>query len=494
MFNLRPKSQVPGIALVLLALAAYAPALNGDFLWDDTDFVTENATLRSLEGLKNIWIHPRSNLQYFPLTFTSFWIEYHLWGLKSFWYHLNNVLLHGLNGWLLWRLLRRWRVAGAWFAAALFVLHPTHVESVAWITERKDVLSGFFALLALLSWFDRAKDKEWKSLAVALVWFACSLLSKTSTTPLPGVMLLGAWWQNGRSSRRDLARSIPFFLLSLAIGLFHVWNEQRNFSYVREELSFPLLKRYLIAGRALWFYAGKALWPSALTSIYSLWKIEPGSTIPYFFPLFAALAMLSPWLLRNRFGRGPLTAALAFAIMLSPVLGFFSFAWFRLSYVGDHLQYPAGVALTVLFASAIVRTTNRIIRSAAWKIVCISAALGMLGCDTFIEARNYQNAETFWRGNVATNSDSWMGWYNLGKVFDERGDLSEAQRLYGESARIRPDFLDAHVNLGAVLAQQGRLDEAIIQFRIALSIRPDSENARRNLETALEQRRAEEGR
>ncbi len=139
-------------ALVGLTFLVYLPAIRGGFVWDDEAYVINNMTLRSLRGLWEIWFQPARLVQYYPLTFTSLWINYQIGGLNPFGYHLVNVLLHSLNGFLVWRLLERLKVPGAWFAALLFLLHPVQVESVAWVTERKNVLSGFFYLSALLSY------------------------------------------------------------------------------------------------------------------------------------------------------------------------------------------------------------------------------------------------------------------------------------------------------------------------------------------------------
>jgi hypothetical protein len=151
----RSPALLAGAALVALVSAAYAPVVRDDFIWDDDAYVTHNGTLRSLEGLRHIWLVPLSIPQYYPLVHSTFWIEYHLWGLAPLGYHLVNVLLHAASVVLFWRLLLRLQVPGAWLAAAIFAVHPVEVESVVWITERKNVLSLAFALTSMLSflWF-----------------------------------------------------------------------------------------------------------------------------------------------------------------------------------------------------------------------------------------------------------------------------------------------------------------------------------------------------
>src|SRR5438046_7687303 len=167
----RPKTVggvLPALALALLVVAAYLPALHAGFIWDDDAYVTANATLRTLDGLRRIWLEPGAVPQYYPVTFTSFWLEYRLWGLDPVGYHLVNVLLHALNAALVWRILRRLGLPAAWLAAALFALHPMQVESVAWVTERKNVLLAALALAALFIALGDEERTSWRrDLAVA---------------------------------------------------------------------------------------------------------------------------------------------------------------------------------------------------------------------------------------------------------------------------------------------------------------------------------------
>jgi hypothetical protein len=128
------------VLLFAATAIAYARVLDAGFVWDDFLYVVDNPTLRDLDGLRSIWLDPRANSQYYPLVFTSFWVEYHLWQLEPIGYHVTNVLLHAVDALLVWVLLRRLSLPGAWLAAAVFALHPTHVESVAWVSERKNVL------------------------------------------------------------------------------------------------------------------------------------------------------------------------------------------------------------------------------------------------------------------------------------------------------------------------------------------------------------------
>src|SRR5947208_13423132 len=204
-YSCSSRLRIYSLALILCALTfvVYQPAGNGGFLWDDDAYVTNNDLLTASDGLRRIWFSLDSPSQYFPLVYTTFRIERALWGLNPSGYHWVNVLLHVANALLVWRLLACLRVAGAWLAGAIFALHPVQVEPVAWITERKNVLMGFFFLLTLLTWvefLDQQTRRRWRLYLLALVLYALALLSKTTACTLPAALLLILWLQKKRIS------------------------------------------------------------------------------------------------------------------------------------------------------------------------------------------------------------------------------------------------------------------------------------------------------
>ncbi|MFQ5592420.1 MAG: O-GlcNAc transferase, partial [Phycisphaerae bacterium] len=246
----------PGFVLVLGTLAVYVPALGAGFVWDDDVYVTGNTALRDLGGLARIWFDPGATPQYYPLVFSSFWVEHHLWGSEAFGFHLVNVLLHALGAVLLWRILCRLSVPGAWLAAAIFALHPVHVESVAWITERKNVLSGVCYFAALLTYGRFAGFAgepapgvgRWRLYLLAHLFFLCALLSKTVTCSLPGVIVLLTWWRRSRVVWRDLMLLAPMFVMGCAMGLVTVWMEKTHVGAQGAAWELSLVERFLLAG------------------------------------------------------------------------------------------------------------------------------------------------------------------------------------------------------------------------------------------------------
>ena len=246
--------------------------MSGGFIWDDDDYVQDNLTLRSLAGLGQIWFQPGATRQYYPLVHTTYWLEYRLWDLNPTGYHVVNVILHALSAVLVWRLLIRLKVPGAWAAAALFALHPVHVESVAWITERKNTLSGAFYLSAAWAYLRYEEARSPRLYWAALLLFAAALLSKTVTCTLPAALLLVLWWKGQRPMRRTAVTLVPFFALGVAMSGVTVWMEKHSVGAWGPEWDLSLVERGLIAGRALWFYAAKLLVPLNLTFIYPRWK------------------------------------------------------------------------------------------------------------------------------------------------------------------------------------------------------------------------------
>jgi len=468
-----------GVLIIFLVLLAYLPSLRAGFIWDDDYYVTQNPTLHDLGGLCRIWFQIGAVPQYYPMVHTSFWLEYHLWNLNPLGYHLVNVLLHATAALLLWQVLRRLQVPGAWLAALLFALHPVMVESVAWVTERKNVLSAVFyfaAALAYLRFLARGNQaRRWPWYLLALALFVAALLSKTVTCSWPAALWLVCWWKHGRVQRSDVLPLLPFLALGLGLGLLTAWIEKHYVGAEGTEWSLTLVDRGLIAGRALWFYAGKLVWPSPLTFIYPRWEINPTVWWQWLYPAGAVGMIAALWLGRNRLGRGPLVAVLFFAGTLGPALGFVNVYPMRYSFVADHFQYLASVGLLTLGAAGLVRLP---------RIVPAALVVG-LGVLTWQQTAIYQNLETLWRDTLLKNPNSAMAHTNLGVWLGSQGRIEEAMAQYREALRIEPDAWDTLSDLGVALAAQGRWDEAVENFLKVNQLNPNSPDVLYNLGFAL---------
>ncbi len=495
-FSSRWRSWGAGAALItLLTVTAYLPALRAGFVWDDDFYVTENSTLRSVEGLQKIWTQPGiASQQYYPLAFSGFWAQYHLWKLQPFGYHLINILLHALNAVLLWCVLRQLNLPGAWWAAAIFALHPVQVESVAWITEFKNVLSGLFSLLSLLAFLrfhplslpEATTTRDRRFYALAILLFLCALLSKTAVCCLPVVIVLLIWWKQKRVGRRDVLALMPWFAASMALGLItvHVESSIPNNGTTRSLLS--VVQSVLLAGRALWFYAGKVLWPRQIAFIYPRWQIDAHAAWQYSFPLAALATLAALWMLRRRIGKGPLAGVLCFAAMLFPVLGFWSVYFFRYSYVADHFQYLACIGLIAVVVSAATSFSGRFgprgRQLAAFVAVVV---LLRLGVSTWGQAHVYQNAETLWRDTIAANPRAVIAQNNLGLVLYGRLQYRQAMECLDQALQADPDSVEAHYNLGLVLMELAQYLKAATQMRSALRFAPRFAKAENGLGFAL---------
>ncbi len=488
---LRVKSiLLPGV-LILLTLAAYFPALSGGYIWDDDYYVTHNNNLRSAEGLKAIWFQPSSMPQYYPLVHTTFWLEYRLWGLWPAGYHFVNILLHAFNAWLLWWVLKRLEIPGAVFAAFIFALHPVHVESVAWVTERKNVLSLLFYLLAFGAYLRFAppdegsapSKPEWRFYLLSLVFFLCALFSKTVTCSLPAALLLTVWWKKGHLKRSDFVPVAPMFVIGLVLAAATIWIEKNHVGARGMDWSLSFMDRCLIAGRALWFYAAKLLWPAQLTFIYPRWIIDSKVWWQYLYPSAALLVVAALFLGRHRLGRAPLTAVLFFAGSLFPALGFFDVYPMLYSFVADHFQYLASLGLIVGFASLASIGCSRIFSPTQQPAVRIAGAIPVLilGAITFQQSAIYRDVELLWRDTIAKNPGCWMAYDNLGVVFVQQEKIDEALTCYRESLRLRPGDADTLHDYGTALAKKGRHAEAIVELKASLEIRPGFYEARYNL-------------
>ena len=290
------------IVLVILTFLAYMPALQCGFIWDDDHYFTENPAMVSVYGLKRIW----SSLfvsRFVPLTLTSFWVERRLWGLDALPYHAVNIALHAVNAVLLWGLLRRLKVCGAWVAAAIWAVHLVNAETVAWVTELKNTQSGLFFLVTLLAFLrfeDRLRPRDY---VVALACGAAAMLSKPSTVVLPGVMLICAWWRRGRWMRKDFLRVAPLVVFGVGMSLLTIVEQRPEIADERASgWALTAVQRLLIAGRAVWFYAGKALWPASVCFVYPRWELRVHSAVSWLPLAGLALVAVTLWIFRRRAG------------------------------------------------------------------------------------------------------------------------------------------------------------------------------------------------
>jgi protein O-mannosyl-transferase len=543
--------------LVLVTFIAYIPAWHGGFVWKDDQFILHNPYINFWQGLYRIWF--KTSFQYYPLTYTTFWIEYHFWGMDPLGYHLVNIAFHAVDALLLWRVLLRLNVPGAWLAASIFALHPVNVESVAWVLERKNTLSCFFFLCSILAalkfWlpgefrgspesFRGTLTKagspqtsgppvqsetphppspgyrgagvvsynplaDWKFYWLSFGLFICALFSKTTTIPLPAVILLLVWWKRGRITWRDIYPCLPFLAAGVAVGLITHHFEQ-NLGAGGKEYQFSLVDRILVASRSFWFYLGKLIWPHPLIFVYPRWKIAPSPPVAWlallaFVPVLAVL-----WLKRHTWGRTAFTALAYFGGMLFLMLGFFNIAFFLYSFVSDHFVYLACMGPFALFAAALTIAmcgkrgvprqslakagNESLVKSESAQtsgsenklgtprvvfcgyVIFSACLLAILASLTRRQCHVYLSAESLWRDTIAKNPRAFLAYNNLGDILYDGGQLDAAIAEYQKAVAIYPDAGVFH-NLGNALLSRGHPVEAWADFQKESQLAPDSASA-----------------
>lgn len=481
------------LALIVATAVAYLPAWNGKPIWDDNAHITQ-PELRSWHGLVEVWTQVGATQQYYPLVHSVFWIEQKLWGDSVLGYHLINIFLHGFAAIVLLRILLRLKVPGAWLAAGLFALHPVQVESVAWISEIKNTLSGLFFFCSILAYLNFDQNRSRVAYFGSLALFLFGLMCKTAIAPLPAIILAVLWWRRGRLRLRDdVVPSLAFFGLGIGAGLFTAWVERNFVGAHGTVFQLSILQRCLIAARDFWFYLFKLLWPVKLTFIYPRWQISGAIWWQYLFPLTLILLLALIWRLRKK-NRGPLAAVLVFLGLLFPALGFINVYPFIYSFVADHFQYLACVGPLTLFAAGMTMALDSIAPGKVLLRPTISFLLLLtLGALSWRQCRDYRDIETLWRTTIARNPDCWMAYSNLGSFLSARGNVDEAIRDFRKALELWPNQSKDHNNLGKALVQKGRIAEAMDHFQTALRVSPEDPDTESNIGAAsLQQGDADE--
>jgi tetratricopeptide (TPR) repeat protein len=470
-----PRLFLLAAAIAALAFAAYIPAIGGGFAWDDSVQITDNPLIKDPHGLRRFWFGAET-MDYFPLTLATHWLEWRLWGLHAAGYHAVNVVLHAISAVLVWRVLRRLEVPGAWLAGALFAVHPVAADSVAWISERKNTLSMALYLASLLAWLRMDDEKpalRTPHYLLSLGLFLLALLAKTSVVILPFVLLLCAWRRRGKMSLKDLARSLPFFALAAALGLVTIWFQRHNAIHGMTVRSEGAASRLAASGWIAWFYLYKLLLPANLCAIYPRWKVDGASAAAYLPLALLAAGLGCLWIRRESSGRALLFAAAYFLIALLPVIGIVNMLFMGLSLVADHFQYLAMIGVIAFAAAMLARAasargwTGR--AGVAVSVGCV-AALGLL---TWNRAGLYGDEERLWQDNLAKNPSAVV--HNaLGVARTYAGRPGQALECFDEAIRLKPELAEAWVNRAAALDALGRLEEAVRDYGQALKLRTEA--------------------
>src|SRR2546425_291030 len=493
------------LVIAFSTFAAFLPALQNQFVsWDDAENFLDNPHYRGLGWTHLRWMWTTHLGHYIPLTWMTLGLDYLLWGMNPVGYHLTNLLLHAANAVVFFFVVRRLLAralpspsehgyalaVSSGVAALVFAIHPLRVESVAWVTERRDVLSGLFYLVAILLYLRAcergARGRGWYWLSVAV--FGCALLSKSMVVNLPIVLLIldvyplrrlgGAvgWWSE--PARRVYVEKIPFVLLAAAASAVALMAQLSHNTMV-SVVQLSALGRLALSVYGLSFYLWKTVAPVNLSPLYELPPTVNPWAPPFLLSYGLVLAITAIVLALRRRVPGLPAAWVVYIVVLLPVLGIFQSGP---QITADRYTYLAGLGWAILAGAGLLscwHATRFLIPSCA---VCLISGLGVL---TWNQVQVWHDSEKLWSHAAAIDPRSPVGQYSLGLALVRQGKLTEAIEHFKTALQIKPKYPDAHTNVGAALADQGKLAEAIDYYREAPQSKPDDALAHYNWGVAL---------
>jgi tetratricopeptide (TPR) repeat protein len=476
-------------AITLLTFFVYFPSLTNGFIWDDDDYITNNFSIQKAEGLREIWFSYKTP-QYYPVVFSSFWLEHKLWGFNPTGYRTINLVFHVFNALLVYVILLKLYRPLALPAALIFAIHPVQVETVAWITERKNIFGAFFYLLTTFFYIRFYDSKRKQDYCLSLLSFVCALLSKSITSTFVIVPLLIRWWQGHKFRKLDFLQLSPFVLLGFLAGLNTVYLEIVRVGAEGSSWSLPLLGKIVLPGKIILFYLYKLVFPFELIFFYPRWHIDPSTPWQWLPIICVASILVLFYIYREKTGRAAFALFLCFVASLFPALGFFNVYPMMYSYVADHFQYIASISMIILLCAvagffakrmvferfAVAPETRQI--AFIFALVIISSVLGF---KTFSYSKAFENRETLFMDVIQKNPRAWMAHNNLGMVYISKGEVGKAFDQFQETLKIKPKDCTALNNLGNIYKAQGLWEKARSAYETCLVADPDYATAYNNL-------------
>jgi tetratricopeptide (TPR) repeat protein len=474
------------LLFIAVGLWIYSPVFHGAWLMDDDLYLPNNPLRHDPAHWWKIWFAPGSFIEYYPIEATLQALQWQLWGHYTLGYHLTNVVLHILNALLVWRLLDKFKLKLAWLGGVLFLVHPTAVESVAWIAEFKNALSLAPFLIALCFWFDFEEHRERRDYLLALGLFLLAMLCKISMAPFPVVILLYAWWKRGRVDGRDLLNAAPFFLISIVLGattlLAGQWFLQLHHTTPEIISMGGLFWRLDLVGLSAAYYFSEFFLPMAMDPMIPPWSIDPWSP-RQFLPWVVLLGGAGWfWTKRKSWGRHALLGLGFFFLMLAPFLGFKEASYMKISFVFDHFLYLPGIGLIGLVVAALGDVDRQLLQPfRLMAIGVVTLLLGLCALESHAYAAIFSWPTIFYGYVVGLHPQSWADHNALGNVLRKEGRIAEAIQQFQAAAVLDPDQTAPLNNLGGVLFQSGRYAEAAETYEKAIALDPGYAEARTGL-------------
>ncbi len=478
------------LLIVAAGFWVFGHALQGGWLMDDDFYLTQNALMHDPARLWKIWFQPGSLIEYYPIEASLQAMQWQLWENATLGYHLTNLVLHLTGALLVWKLLAKLGLRWAWLGGLLFAIHPAVVESVAWISEFKNVLSLPPFLLAMCDWIDYEEHGRKRDYLLSLGLFLIAMLCKISMAGFPLVILLYAWWKRGRVGWSDVKASLPFFLVSLVLGLTTVavgnWFREAHLQPTAPPYIGGMLSHLALAGLSISFYFSQCVWPVGMLPMYPLWPVNPPSLVQ-FLPWPILMGVLGwCWIKRGSWGRHALLGLGFFLINLAPFVGFTSVTYMTFTWVMDHFLYLPMIGIIGLGVALLERADETMMPSFRPLLVGgMALTMAFLAWGSHVYAGMFVSQEKLWTYTVERNPSAWLAHNNLGNALFEAGDVRGAITQYEAALAIKPDILEAHNNLGLALSLEHRPAEAIDQFELALKGNAHFTRAQVNLGNVL---------
>ncbi len=472
------------LLVILAALVAHAPSLRNDFTtWDDTAFVHNNPLNRSLAGLGRIWTTLETP-QYYPLSYSLYWVEYQLWGPRAVGYHVVSVALHALNAVLVVALLVELGLTpgASGVVGLLFAVAPFQVMSVAWIAEQKNLLSTFLALLAFRAIIRNFRTASRASLLTAFILFTAAILSKSAWVVWPIAAAAAGRWVCRLSMRRVTLTLLPFLLISVAGSAVSAHVER---GYI-DALQPSLTERLCAAPRALLWYAGLVIAPIACAPFHARWLLNPAEVRSWWPAGILLPVALALFLARRRLNPIARWGIAWFVIMLLPIIGIAPYGNLAVSSVSDHYLYAACIGLYIAIVPSVIALLRR-----RWPDKPVAASLAgalvvalIIGCWRQIPI--WHDDLSLWQAVVERDPDSLVGLCGRGKAWITRGQVDNAIADYRRVIAVNPNLAEARADLGQFLIAAGRNREAADELSRALETHPNPAAVWSDLGVALE--------
>lgn len=477
--------------IIIISIMVYGFFLNNGFIWDDDLYVYNNPFVKSMDGLKTIWFS-RETSQYYPLTYTSFWIEHKFWVLNPFGYHVVNLILHICNSLMIFLILRNLYKRAAFPVALIFAVHPIQVETVAWISERKNLLGFIFFLAALLVYLKFDGTKKTRYYLMAIGFFVCALLSKSVSVCFVCVPILYKWYKDGKVTWREVKISIPFVIIGLTAAINTIYIEANLAGAKGDAWDLTILEKFVLSGRILLFYIYKLCVPFEFMSFYPRWNVDTSVWWQWTFSIVSLFLLFSLVCYRNKIGRGPATLFIFYIISIFPALGFVNVYPMLFSFVADHFSYFSAPAILLLICATVILVLDKvdkkvpllwtnIVKILKWSV--LSIVIIFLCSKSMALNHSYKNLFTFWEEVIRKNPKAWIGHHNLAVLYMNIGELERSESFYEKAIEIRPDYARAYYNLALLYVSSGKQQQAIVSYKKAIEIVPYHVSALNNLGT-----------